>query len=63
MMRRDFFSKRSMQDIDLIVLDAGPMNKLATINHLDLLLEFKTIYVPDEIFFEAAEKASWLHKY
>lgn len=45
----------------LVILDAGPIIKLAVVRQLDLLFSFGlTVIIPDEVLFEAAEKKSWL---
>jgi hypothetical protein len=52
-----------MRSCDLIIMDAGPLIKLALIDRLDLLLAFNLhVYIPDEVYFEAAEKFAWEHK-
>ena len=49
-----------MRSCDLIIMDAGPLIKLALIDRLDLLLAFNLhVYIPDEVYFEAAEKFAW----
>src|SRR5947209_19858959 len=51
-----------MRSCGLVIMDAGPLIKLALVNQLDLLLSFDTrIYIPDEVLFEAAEKFAWEH--
>ena len=46
-----------MRRCDLIVMDAGPLNMLAIADRLDLLLAVGLrVYIPDEVYFEAAEK-------
>ena len=48
---------RKMRRCDLIVMDAGPLNMLAIADRLDLLLAVGLlVYIPDEVYFEAAEK-------
>ena len=52
-----------MRNCDLIIMDAGPLIKLAVINRLDLLLALNLhVYIPDEVYFEAAEKFAWEHE-
>lgn len=49
-----------MHSRDLIIMDAGPLIKLALADRLDLLLAFNSrVYIPDEVYFEAAEKDAW----
>ena len=44
-------------------MDAGPLIKLALADQLDLLLCFDLkVYIPDEVYFEAAEKYAWEHQ-
>lgn len=51
-----------MRSCGLVIMDAGPLIKLALANELDLLLAFDTkIYIPDEVLFEALEKFAWEH--
>jgi hypothetical protein len=51
-----------MRSCSLVIMDAGPLIKLALANQLDLLLCFNLkIYVPDEVYFEAVEKHAWEH--
>lgn len=52
-----------MRSCDLIIMDAGPLIKLALVDRLDLLLSFNLhVYIPDEVYFEAAEKYAWEHE-
>lgn len=45
----------------LVIMDAGPIIKLAVIQKLDLLFSFDlTIHIPDEVLFEAMEKQAWM---
>ena len=45
----------------LVIMDAGPLIKLATIRELDLLFSFElAIHIPDEVLFEATEKQAWM---
>lgn len=49
-----------MRHCELVIMDAGPLIKLALANRLDLLLAFNLrVYIPDEVYFEAAEKFAW----
>ena len=51
-----------MRRRDLIIMDSGPLIKLALADRLDLLLAFNSgVYIPDEVYFEAAEKDAWEH--
>lgn len=52
-----------MRACNLVVMDAGPLIKLAAANELDLLFSFGLpIFIPDEVYFEATEKYSWEHE-
>lgn len=52
-----------MRSCALVIMDAGPLIKLAIADQLDLLLFFGTkIYIPDEVYFEAVEKYAWEHQ-
>ncbi len=45
----------------LVIMDAGPIIKLAVIRRLDLLFSFDlTVHIPDEVLFEAIEKQAWM---
>ena len=49
-----------MRSCGLVIMDAGPLIKLALARELDLLLRFGVkVYIPDEICFEAVEKRAW----
>ncbi len=49
-----------MRSCDLVIMDAGPLIKLALADRLDLLLCFgRHVYIPDEVEFEAVEKYAW----
>ena len=49
-----------IRSCELIIMDAGPLIKLASIDQLEMLLAFDLlIYIPDEVYFEAAEKFAW----
>jgi len=42
-------------------MDAAPLIKLAVVRRLDLLFSFGlTVFIPDEVLFEAIEKQSWM---
>lgn len=52
-----------MRSCTLVIMDAGPLIKLALADQLDLLLCFDLkVYIPDEVYFEAAEKYAWEHQ-
>ena len=52
-----------MRHIDLVIMDAGPLIKLALAERLDLLLCFdRHVYIPDEVEFEAVHKHAWEHE-
>lgn len=52
-----------MRSCTLVIMDAGPLIKLALADQLDLLLCFDLrVYIPDEVYFEAAEKYAWEHE-
>ena len=43
-----------------MIMDAGPLIKLALADRLDLLLCFhRHVFIPDEVAFEAVEKHAW----
>lgn len=49
-----------MRACNLVIMDAGPLIKLAIADQLDLLLNFqRKIFIPDEVYFEAFEKFAW----
>lgn len=49
-----------MRACNLVIMDAGPLIKLALADRLDLLLCFRRhVFIPDEVEFEAVEKFSW----
>ena len=51
-----------MRSIDLIIMNAGPLIELALADRLDLLLAFNSrVFIPDEVYFEAAGKDAWEH--
>ncbi len=51
-----------MRACDLVIMDAGPLIKLALADRLDLLLCFdRHVYIPDEVEFEAVHKLSLIH--
>jgi hypothetical protein len=52
-----------MRSCTLVIMDAGPLIKLALADQLDLLLCFDLkVYIPDEVYFEAVEKFAWEHQ-
>lgn len=52
-----------LSNCDLVVMDAGPLSKLAVADRLDLLLRFnRQVHIPDEVEFEAVEKHAWEHQ-
>lgn len=52
-----------MRACDLVIMDAGPLIKLALADRLDLLLCFdRHVYIPDEVEFEAVHKHAWEHE-
>jgi len=49
-----------MRACNLVIMDAGPLIKLALADRLDLLLCFRRhVFIPDEVEFEAVEKYAW----
>ncbi len=49
-----------MRACNLVIMDAGPLIKLALADRLDLLLCFhRHVFIPDEVEFEAVEKYAW----
>lgn len=50
----------ALRACNLVIMDAGPLIKLAAADHLNLLLNFhRNIFIPDEVYFEAVEKLAW----
>jgi hypothetical protein len=46
----------------IVIMDAAPLIYFAAVKRLELLLAFSLpLWIPDEVWFEAAEKHRWIH--
>lgn len=51
-----------MRPCAIVIMDAAPLIYFAAVKQLELLLAFSLpLWIPDEVWFEAAQKHRWIH--